>query len=328
MKKPSLGQLEKVDLRTHWKDESRDFTPWLAEEVNIALLGRAIAMELEVDSVEKSVGPFFADILCKDGARGKWVVIENQLEKTDHTHLGQVLTYAAGLEAETVIWVAPAFTDEHRAALDWLNEITPENVNFFGVEIELWQIGDSAPAPKFNVVCQPNGWTKSVQASAQRRELSDGQRMQLEFWTGFRAYMEGKGPIRCSKPQPQIWMNHALGLRGCHLASVISSYDSTTNKVGGELRAEVYLDSGRAKDDFAKLAEQREAVERDLGEPMTWYNPPEARMSRIYVRRPAEISNRSQWPEYFEWFKEKLEAIARVFVPRVRALGEDAASVR
>jgi hypothetical protein len=322
MAKPTLGQLEKVDLRRYWKDESKDFTPWLAEEGNITLLGQAIGMELEVDSVEKGVGLFYADILCKDGASGKWVVIENQLERTDHSHLGQVLTYAAGLEAETVIWIAPAFTEEHRAALDWLNEITPESVNFFGVEIELWRIGDSVPAPKFNLVCLPNDWSKAVQASAQRRELSDKQKMQLAFWTGFHAYMEGKSAIRCSKPGPQLWMNHSLGLRGCHLNSVISSYDSTTNKAGGELRIDVYLDSDEAKTHFAKLAEQREAIEQELGEPMTWYNPPEARMSRIYVRRPAEIGDRERWMEYFGWFKEKLEAVSGVFVPRMRALNE------
>src|ERR1044071_9814117 len=137
----SLGRLEKVYLRVVWINESDDFTPWLAAEANIEILGDAIGMELEVEAQEQSVGPFRADILCKDTANGNWVLIENQLERTDHTHLAQLLTYAAGLKAVTIVWIANLFTEEHRAALDWLNEITDSRFNFFGLEIELWKIG-------------------------------------------------------------------------------------------------------------------------------------------------------------------------------------------
>ena len=113
-----LGKLEKVDLREIWNTEASDFTPWLAREENIEELGKEIGIELEVEGTEKDVGPFRADILCKDTIDGHWVLIENQLEKTDHTHLGQLLTYAAGLNAVTIVWIADRFTDEHRAALD------------------------------------------------------------------------------------------------------------------------------------------------------------------------------------------------------------------
>lgn len=149
MNKPTLGRLEKVDLRTYWKSESHDFTPWLASPQNIQLLAEAIGLELEVEAQEKGVGPF-SDILCKDTTTNDWVLIENQLEPTDHTHLGQLLTYAAGLQATTIVWVSERFTSEHRAALDWLNEITEEKFAFFGIEVELWRIGDSVPAPKLN----------------------------------------------------------------------------------------------------------------------------------------------------------------------------------
>ncbi len=151
-----LGRLEAVDPREIWKSEAGDFTPWLAQEENLSLLGDTIGIEMELEAKEKDVGPFRADVLCKDIATGHWVLIENQLEKTDHTHLGQLLTYAAGLQAVTIIWVAVKFTEEHRAALDWLNEITDESINFFGLEVELWRIGESPVAPKFNVVSQPN----------------------------------------------------------------------------------------------------------------------------------------------------------------------------
>ena len=128
-----LGQLIKVPLREFWEGEASDFTPWLADEENISLLGDTIGVELEVEAQERNVGPFRADILCKDTLTDNWVLIENQLELTDHTHLGQLLTYAAGLNAVTVVWIAERFTDEHRAALDWLNEITAEGFSFFGL---------------------------------------------------------------------------------------------------------------------------------------------------------------------------------------------------
>src|SRR5437867_10700355 len=170
MSTKDLGRLQKVNLREAWTSESSDFTPWLAQEGNLQLLGETIGIELELASQEKDVGPFRADILCKDTATGNWVLIENQLERTDHTHLGQLLTYAAGLQAVTIVWVARSFTEEHRATLDWLNEITDDRFNFFALEIELWRIGDSPVAPKFNVVSKPNDWSKAVAAGAAQVE--------------------------------------------------------------------------------------------------------------------------------------------------------------
>src|SRR4051812_43362290 len=145
-----LSHLKQIDLKDVWSHEASSFTPWLALEQNIALLGDTLGLELEVEAQEKAVGPFRADILCKDLQTNTWVLIENQLERTDHTHLGQVLTYASGLGAVTIVWIAARFTEEHRATLDWLNKITDRSFRFFGIEVELWRIGDSSPAPKFN----------------------------------------------------------------------------------------------------------------------------------------------------------------------------------
>jgi len=158
-----LGRLVRVDLREAWQDEAAHFTPWLAQQENLELLGDALGIGLELEATEQSVGPFAADILCKDPMRDQWVLIENQLEQTDHTHLGQIITYAAGLNAVTVIWIARKFVEQHRAALDWLNEITAEGTDFFGVEVELWRIGESsAVAPKFNIISKPNAWSKQI----------------------------------------------------------------------------------------------------------------------------------------------------------------------
>jgi hypothetical protein len=211
----TLGKLTRIDLREAWPSEATAFTPWLAQEENLALLAETIGTELELEAQEQRVGPFRADILCKDTNTNNWVLIENQIEPTDHCHLGQLLTYAAGLHAVTIIWIAQFIREEHRAALDWLNEITDERFNFFGLEIELWKIGDSPVAPKFNVVCKPNDWSKNVQDSARglaNVATSEIRRVYLEYWTLFRDHMrENKSFVRSQKPLPQPWANHAIG---------------------------------------------------------------------------------------------------------------------
>ena len=161
-----LGRLTRVDLREIWETEAVDFTPWLAQEDNLVILGETLGISLELEAQEKDVGRFRADILCKNKSNGSWVLIENQLDRTDHSHLGQLLTYASGLEAVTIVWIAYPFTDEHRSTLDWLNKITDEKFRFFGLEVELWRIGDSPAAPKFNVVSKPNDWSRSVAQAA------------------------------------------------------------------------------------------------------------------------------------------------------------------
>ena len=161
-----LGCLESVDVRSVWEHEANQFTPWLAEPRNLNALGEALQIDLELEAQEVQVGPFRADILAKNTADETLVLVENQMGKTDHRHLGQVLTYAAGLKASTVVWLATSFSEEHKAALDWLNSFSNDSVRFFGVVIELWQIGNSLPAPQFHVVCQPNEWGKSIQKEA------------------------------------------------------------------------------------------------------------------------------------------------------------------
>lgn len=324
MKPLSLGRLHKVDLREAWSSESSDFTPWLAREENLKLLGEAVGIELELESQEKEVGPFRADILCKDTANDSWVLIENQLEKTDHSHLGQLLTYAAGLNAVTIVWIAERFTEEHRAALDWLNERTDEKINLFGLEIELWRIGDSPIAPKFNIISQPNGWSKTVQqaaAASASGEVSEHKQFQLRFWTAFKDYMETEGSfIRCQKPLPQHWTNHAIGRSGVHLGSVVSTSNSETGTKGAEIRVELYMDGQNAKQEFSALETQRESLEHALGFPLTWHNPENKAMCRLFTRKDADFFNEKLWPEQFAWLKERLEIMHRVFAPVVKEI--------
>ena len=156
-----LGTITKVDLRDIWKSEPRNFSKWLASDEGLMLLSDAVDMTLELKETESSVGSFSVDIYAVDTASGSKVIIENQLEDTDHGHLGKIITYAAGKDAQAVIWVVKHARDEHRQAIEWLNGHTDDEVAFFLVEIEVWRIGDSLPAPVFNVVERPNEWARA-----------------------------------------------------------------------------------------------------------------------------------------------------------------------
>ena len=161
-----LAKIKTVDLRIAWSNEATDFTPWLQD--NIDQLGDALGIELELQQREASVGAFSLDLLARDVSNNRPVIIENQLESTDHSHLGQLLTYAAGYDASAIVWIAKEFRDEHRAALDFLNGRTGEDTEFFGVVVELWKIDESRPAPHFRVVSAPNDWSKQTQTSSWR----------------------------------------------------------------------------------------------------------------------------------------------------------------
>lgn len=319
MKVEKLGRLEKVDLREVFSSEFGDFTPWLAQEENLKLLGETIDLVLELEAQEKEVGPFRADVLCKDTSNDSWVLIENQLERTDHTHLGQLLTYAAGLEAVTIVWVAERFTEEHRATLDWLNERTDEKINFFGLEVELWRIGDSPVAPKFNIVSKPNEWTRSIQQAAEG-ELTEHKRAQLQFWSAFRDFMAEKSFVRCQKAYPQHWMNHTIGRSGFHLVSIVSTWNSETKSNDPEIRVELQLHDRNAKQNFAALEQRREEIEKAIGLPLKWHNPEGKNACRIYTRTNANFLDTNLWPEQHEWLRERLETFHKVFAPIVKSL--------
>ena len=222
-----LSRLEPVELREIWPNEAADFTPWLAEEENLALLGETLGMDLELEGQELNVGDFHADILCRNAVDDSRVIIENQLERTDHNHLGQILTYAAGLDAHTVIWIAKEFRDEHRAALDRQNEITDERFQYFGIEVKAWQIGDSARAPQFDLVVKPNDWNRTVSKETQRavsEDLSEGQLQRIKFWTELRDYMsENDSQLQFPTPKQYSFLAFGTGRTGFTFYGTIST---------------------------------------------------------------------------------------------------------
>lgn len=317
----TLGRLQKVDLRDIWKTEAQDFTPWLAQEDNLAELADTIKLDLELEAQEKNVGPFRADILCKNTENGSWVLIENQLERTDHIHLGQLLTYASGLDAVTIVWVAAQFTDEHRATLDWLNDITDDKFRFFGLEIELWRIGDSPVAPRFNVISKPNDWTRSISQAAKRiseEPLTGTKARQLKYWTDLKAYMEREGnPVRSQAPLPQHWALYGIGRTGFNLMATVNTRE---NRVGVEL----YIGVSDAKKLFRILMEEKEPIESELGSSLDWRELPERKGSRIVLfRMNTDPTDESDWPAQHKWLADTIEKFDRVFRDRVKTLNAD-----
>lgn len=315
----TLGRLTKVELRHIWLSEATDFTPWLARDENLAVLSEAIGLELELEAQEKAVGPFRADILCKDVGTNAWVLIENQLERTDHSHLGQLLTYASGLEAVTIVWIAARFTEEHRSTLDWLNRITDETFRFFGAEVELWKIGDSPAAPRFNIVSKPNNWSRSVTQAARAiddTELSGTKALQLAYWSAFQVVLSKLGgPLSGErKPQPQGWMNYAIGRAGFSLAAVII-------RPRRRVRAELYISNAHAKTYFYLLQAQSAAIHAELGYLLEWDELPDGRDTRVSIALDnADPEDKGDWTRQHEWLAKHLLDLRRVLASRVRSL--------
>jgi Domain of unknown function (DUF4268) len=329
----TLGRLEKIDVREYWKREDSDFTPWLAEAENIQLLGETIGLELEVEAQEKQVGPFRADILCKDTASENWVLIENQLERTDHIHLGQLLTYAAGLNAVTIVWIAARFTEEHRAALDWLNEISNESFNFFGLEIELWQIGKSAVAPKFNIISKPNDWSKSVIGAAQSIQsasLTEAKKLQQEYWEAFREYVLEHGKhIKPTKALYQHWMNIAIGRSGFVLNAIASTWNSQDqNYASHEIRAVLNIQHRQAQACFDHFQTQQPQLEQEFGEPLIWDSHADRKSCLISIHTSVDLNDREDWIRQHEWLTQKLDRLHTVFSSRIKQLDIDSLNLK
>lgn len=314
MKTP-LGKLERIPLRKAWAHEAGEFTPWLAQADNLTLLAESLGLsELELVGTEHPVGDFKVDILCTDD--GGKVIIENQLEKTNHTHLGQILTYAAGVGARKVIWLAEAFRTEHVAALEFLNQHTTDELDFFAVEIELWRIGDSPMAPSFNVVVKPNDWAKTGQQNAKAAATTTPTKQrQLKFWTGWQAWLQAKGStLRTQKPLPQHWTNIALGRSGIHLAATVNSRES---RVG----MEVYIDHDNSKSMFKQLQAHQVEVDTALGAKLEWMELPDGHACRILQVRPdSPLESEDQWPAYYAWLEQAALRMSEVFRPLVKEL--------
>jgi hypothetical protein len=310
-----LSKLERVPLRKAWEHEASDFTPWLAETENLNALAMKLGLsELVHVATEHWVGDFKLDILCTDG--DEQVIIENQLEKTNHSHLGQIISYAAGVGAKKVIWVAESFRPEHASALQFLNDNTTEDLSFFAVEVELYRIGDSPLAPNFEVVVKPNDWTKSGREQAKAASSASPTKvLQQKFWMALIDKLASDAPkIRPQKPRPQHWLNNSIGRSGFGL-------NITANTRDERIGVELWIPGAEAKRHFANLLEKKGEIETKLGFELDWQELPDAKACRIASWYPhASIEEEGRWNEYMEWITRRLLKMDEVLRPIVRAL--------
>jgi len=313
--KPSISRLHKVPIRDIWPSEPQDFTPWLASAENLSLLGETIGIRLELQSTEESVGDFRADIVCKSLPEGELVLVENQFAQTDHIHLGQILTYAAGLEAFTIVWIAERFREEHRAAIDWLNAKTPGNINFFALEMELWRIADSPVAPKFNIVCKPNEWARTMAEAS--RPTTEQSEFRWAYWSGFI-----QQPVLAAIVARPLGANRQGNLPVCTPWQnfIIQVYTSNLTRSSA-----VYL-SGRGPDRFQnleKLLLDRERIEAALGDKLSWdMNRGSNRAWVIWSLPDLDPSDRAHWPQHQQALAAKVVEFYRVLDPFIRPIDQ------
>jgi len=315
-----LGALKRIDPREFWKSEPAQFSPWLAEHLD--LLGEQLGLELTTEGLEQAVGAFSADVVARETTSTRLVVIENQLAATDHDHLGKLLTYASGLGAGVVVWVAPEFRDEHRRALDWLNEVTTEDVAFFGAQVELLRIDDSRPAPNFRIISSPNTWFKTQRGTAS--EPSPRMIRYQRFFAELLTLLHQKHPnfTRSRTASPQNWI--AFSARGA------GTYGLTFTQAG-QFGCELWVDTGegsRNKSIFDLLHAQKDAIEAALATPLSWQRLDARRGSRVaqYVEGSIDAGE-VRLKELREWGVQRVVEFKRVLSPYLtRILAEAAAT--
>lgn len=308
-----FGEIKLVDIREIWANEAIDFTPWLVD--NIEHLGQALGMEIEVEEREAGVGDFSLDILGKDLGTGRTVIIENQLKETDHDHLGKLLTYAGGFDAGVLVWIARELRDEHRQALEWLNEQTKHDVDFFGVVIEVIRIDDSKPAFNFRPVVFPNEWQKD--RGNGRTRLSPRAEAYRSYFQSLIDDLRTKHKFTNAKlGQPQSWYSFSSGVQGITFSSSFAQ--------GGKARTEVYIDfqdKDKNKKVFDLLQEQKVSIENEFGGNLSWERIDDKRACRIAIYRDGRIDSPAPvLDEIRNWSIGNLLKLKKVLLPKAKVL--------
>jgi hypothetical protein len=314
---PEFASLESQEVREYWEHEAQEFTPWVADEIRaegVSELEDSLGLDLEIIEEEKSVGRYNVDILARVVDDNRNVVIENQLNPSDHDHLGKSIAYASGVDADIIVWLAPRFYDEHRDAIQWLNENSREGVDLFAIRLEVWKIGDSEPAARLNPVAEPSEWKEKAKRS--KGELTQTEQLQEEFWTEFRDRIEDREtPLSARKPYPEYYYNNPIGKAGFELQFTVNSQD---DKLGVGI---VIRDDAEA---YWQLNEEAQQIEAEFDHELTWHEPEETRSgkdrSRINITKSADLANQDQWDEYLGWMLNHGEQFHEVFHDRVQKL--------
>lgn len=305
----NLGTLQQVPLREVWKHEEYDFSSWLAQPENLTLLSETIGIDIIEPQTERIVGSFSADIIAEEEGSNRKILIENQLEASNHDHLGKLFTYGAGLDAEVIIWIVKTARQEHEQAVNWLNEHTDDKINIFLIEIEAWKIGDSQPAPRFNIIAKPNDWAKLVKQSGERT-LSDYKLLQQKFWEYLNEQDETSS-LGNRKARPRHWHDVSVGSSKAHISLTI-------NKTNDTLTCDLYIPKDDDKQVFDSLFAQKEKVEALVGLNLEWMRLEDKRATRVRASRSGNINDQANWNEYANWFMSYADIFRSVFGPRLR----------
>jgi hypothetical protein len=269
----AIGKLEEVDIRELWKHEQYDFSEWLSKKENIENLNDILGLTLVDISRETYVGAYRCDLFAKDETTGIKVIIENQLEMSNHDHLGKIITYASGLDAKVVVWIVKEAREEHRSAIEWLNNNTNNNINFFLIEIHAYKIGNSDNAPMFQVIEQPNDFIKNNKSTNSSDTMNKSQSQRVEFWNQFNNVLVERGkPFNVRKATTDHWYNVAIGTSDAHIDITLVNKDSV-------IGVELYITDN--KDLFDKLYQKKDEIESDLGLELDWRRLNNSKASRI-----------------------------------------------
>lgn len=305
-----LSKITKMNPRDVWAHEAYDFTKWLAAEENIALLSDELQIQFENVHIESAAGRYFVDIVAEVADNGGTVIIENQLETTNHRHLGQLITYASAFDAKFILWVVPEFNEEHKQAIDWLNRHISENTHFFLIQVEVYRIDDSRPAPKFTVISEPNNWGRMVKSSASGNAVSDTKLLQHEFWEQLIEVARNKSQLSYgSKARPQHWYNLSFGTSRAHIAL-------TTNTQKGLIGCEIYIRNEKGL--FDLFAQSKTEIEAEVGVALDWKRRDEATACRIITTSAIDITNRENWEQANEWLIHYADSFASAFGKRIK----------
>ncbi len=269
----AIGKLEEVDIRELWKHEQYDFSEWLSKKENIENLNDILGLTLVDISKETYVGSYRCDLFAKDETTGIKVIIENQLEMSNHDHLGKIITYASGLDARVIVWIVKEAREEHRSAIEWLNNNTNSNINFFLIEIHAYKIGNSDNAPMFQVIEQPNDFIKNNKSTNSNDTMNKSQSQRLEFWNQFNNFLIERGkPFNIRKATTDHWYNVAIGTSDAHIDITLVNKDSV-------IGIELYITNN--KELFDKLYQKKDEIEADLGLELDWRRLNNSKASRI-----------------------------------------------
>lgn len=288
-----IGRLKEVDIRNLWKHEEYDFSNWLVQDENISYLNEILGLTLTDVRREEHVGSFECDIFAKDETSDTNIIIENQLENSNHEHLGKIITYASGLDANVVVWIVKRAREEHKSAIEWLNNNTSSNINFFLIELHAYQIGNSEYAPKFEVVEKPNDFIKNIKVNGDKSELNKSQSERLEFWDQFNDNLIEKGkPFNVRKATTDHWYDVAIGTSAAHIAINLVNKES-------HICVELYINDD--KNLYDTLLEKKRVIEDELGFELDWQRLDNRSASRIkYYIKGLNFDNHSNYPELID----------------------------